>query len=136
MLTAQGDLDGALASSVLAALTRALDASPAPVIIDLRGVTSYDEAGAQGLLRAHEALAARSRRSAYLLDRPRIRALVFKVIHATQDERTRPVATLEMAERWLHEPSTQSFADASLERTRTLLDRFRGKLALRGATSR
>ena len=127
-----GLLDGELAWAIHERLVGAfVAAADLDVVVDLREIAAYDDSGAEGLLRAHEVVAERSRRSVYIVERPRVRALVFKCIHGTQDERTRPVSTPEMAEAWLREPSPQAFADVSLDRARSLLARFRAKLAAR-----
>lgn len=135
-IAVRGHLDARLAAAFRERLAAALQGPPVDLLVDLRALTDYDEAGADALLRAHESLADRARRSAYLVERPRIRGLVFKLIHGTQDERTRPVATLEMADAWFRAPTEHSFAEASLDRARTLLDRFRAKLAVKEAAPR
>jgi len=129
-ISARGVLDGELAEALHERLVRDLTASR-DLLVDLREITDYDDAGAKGLLRSHELVAAKSRRSVYIVERPRVRALIFKAIHGTQDEQTRPTSTPEMAEAWLREPSAPAFADASLDRARSLLTRFRAKLAAR-----
>jgi len=129
-ITARGVLDGELTGAIYERLSADLTASR-NLMVDLREVTDYDDAGATGLLRAHELVAARSRRSVYIVDRPRIRALIFKAIHGTQDEQTRPASTPEMADAWLREPTAPAFADVSLDRARSLLARFRAKIAAR-----
>lgn len=129
LATARGVLDGPTADLLRARLIAALPEAPFDLIIDLRAIVEVQEAGVDGMVRAHEAIAPRARRSAYVVERPRVRALVFKLIHGTQDEHTRPVSTLDMAEKWLREPTPQAFADASLERARSLLARFQAKIA-------
>jgi anti-anti-sigma regulatory factor len=130
VLVARGTLDGELADAIREPLVEAFTAS-LDVLIDLREITDYDDAGAKGLLRSHEWVAAKSRRSVYIVTRPRVRALVFKVIHATGDEQTRPVSTPDTAEAWLRDPNAPTFTEISLGRARSLLARFRAKLASR-----
>ena len=132
-------LRGLLDSAVGAALDDRLRAAPWEegdrLLIDLREVTDFNEAGAARLLRTHGALVAvRPCRSAYLTDRPRLRALIFKIIHGTQDKNTRPVASLTAADAWLREASGQAFADVSLDRARTLLGRLQERLRDRRST--
>ncbi len=94
------------------------------MIIDLREVRSYDDAGYQRLIAAQRELAASNRRTAYIVSRPRIRALVFKVVHITEDKRARPVASDKSARAWLAQRGSVSYAAGSLERAMDLLKRL------------
>ncbi len=128
-LRVSGTLDAELSAELHARLreapARGEDGGAIGLIIDLRKLRSFDDAGYKRLVTAQRELAAAERRSAYIISRPRIRAMIFKVIHITEDERARPVVSVDSARAWLAERGSVSYAAESLMRAKELLERLR-----------
>ncbi|MCA9714918.1 MAG: hypothetical protein H6713_01280 [Myxococcales bacterium] len=134
-----GFLNGSLAARLLERLRDAPqdddEGERLGLVIDLRELRDFDDVGYERLVAAQRELKSSERRTAYLISRPRIRGMVFKVIHITQDERTRPVTNLAMARAWLTRQDERSYAETSLDRAKTLLERIRQRSTSRAAES-
>ncbi len=123
------EVSGALGIGLARALESCIDehlpeAENSPdVLIDLRGVTSYDADGRGVLATVHERLMPRIRRCAYLTDRPRLRGMALYISRRGGADKARPLPTVERAEQWLAQEDAQ-WGEQAFERTKRLMQRL------------
>ncbi len=98
------------------------------LLVDLRGVATYDAQARSVLAATQKQIENHVRRCVYLADRPRLRGMVLYFSRKFSASRIRPLPTLSRAEQWLAEERFES-RDEAYERTRVLMKRLfsRGK---------
>ncbi len=114
VVTVEGHLDEALGLEVTAILSEQLSDDISRVMVDLSRLESYDILGREQLSRAHETIAAATRRSAYVSEHSRIRGMVLLAMRERRDHQCRPTLTREQAQTWLD--GTESYFEFAVGR--------------------
>jgi hypothetical protein len=76
------------------------------VIFDLRCVDDYSLQARDVFVRIQKFVASRARRTAYVADRPNLRALALWAVRISKDSSAQVVVSMPDAEAWLGQPST------------------------------
>ncbi len=74
---------------------------PREILIELTEVTECTPAACRTLALLQRKLGSHGCRTAYLVDRPRLRGVAWWIVHAARDDAAMPVLCVELAERWL-----------------------------------
>ncbi|MGB1016294.1 MAG: hypothetical protein ACPG4T_19310 [Nannocystaceae bacterium] len=104
------------------------------LLIDLRGVSTYDLDGRSALAKTHASVVRQARRCVYLTDRPRIRGMVLFMTRRAGSDRTRPLPSMERAEQWFATAEV-SWGEQAFDRTRSLMKRLMGRGKARGSST-
>jgi len=129
-----GQLDLRLAGELRDALLPRVAAADTEfdLLIDLRGISSYDLDGRSALAKTHASVVSQTRRCVYLTDRPRVRGMVLYITRRAGSDRTRPLPNMERAEQWFA-TAEASWSEQAFDRTRSLMKRLMGRGKVRGS---
>lgn len=98
----QGTCGGGTGAQLRTALDRMIDERvPAKMVFDLRAVTDFDLEFREALAQLQRQLASKTRRTAYIADRPRLRALARWICRVSGDRDADTVPNMDAARAWI-----------------------------------